>query len=459
MIRTLLPVAAVLASATPAVASVALYRPAPWNRGPVVAGERVTWAEQDTARHVRVHAVPVAGGAASDLASLDGGDDLGADWWFAASDRTLAIRTPSRLYVARGAGPFQGSPIGELPDGPIPVAVLGDDLVTVERRAGAGSEDRTADRVFSRPAAVAPFEVALPAGADRDALAVAGELIAVAVDSHAVVLIDRRSGQEVRRVAIPTAPITGAAQEIALAAPAIALSPEGGVVITEPASTESETPFVGFAPPGATSFFAVRLPADVEIDEQPIALAGDRFAYAHDGRVAVVRLPSAPAPAAMAPPTAALLYHGAPSTLVSDLSFDGDDLAWASATCAMLAKVPAPSERRIPPGPCFRAEIAVGEAVGVDPRRPRYGVPMRCVTTVGASCRVTVTLFDRDARRGIARVKASVPIGQARRLELAISRRLARRLRSKRGQIDVYEIHVRLSDGAGRSQLISSFAR
>jgi hypothetical protein len=350
------------------------------------------------------------------------------------------------LYSAGPGSPFEllADPIGFSSAVGNSLAVVGADVLTLEQpRPGF---DYSRARLVSRPAAGTAATVPLPERADLAAFDVAGDLIAVAIarrpveerpaDDVAVALLDRHTGQELRRIPIPT--------RLRDQLESLAVSPDGAVAFPV-------DDFIAWAPPAAAGFTALKPPREPQSDE--IELANGRIAYVAGGgqtkRVTVVEPPGAPGD------QLPVLYTGPPTAVIESLDFDGAHVAWQAAECDLISPAPAPAETRIPPGPCFRAEIGVTYFFPqrIPRRHPSYAARVHCTTTVGRACRMDVYAAVGRHRSGPVRV--AVPIGRGRLVRVPIPARVADRLRAamRRGK-DPSSLVVRLSDGAGRHRLL-----
>lgn len=423
-------VAATALMAGSASAGTALYAASDKHTPPELAGARLIWGEARSTGLV-VRAVPAAGGPPVVLGTLK---REAFSWTLAASATTIAARGDDRLYVARGGAPF-GAPLATGWDTAetFGLAVAGDDIVSVDAKEFLSDEGR----VVSRPAGAAPVEITLPRGARLNTLAVGGDNLAVLVGTaqraSAVAIIDRRTGAEVRRIPVPAGDLE---------------DPFGVVVADDGAVALYDliAPVAGWAPPGATAFSSVSLPVGGRVlGIELLALAKDRLVVRHDGRLHVVAL----TPGAAA---AQLIYRTPPSSDLQFGAFDGDRLSWRTLTCGLIATVPAPPESRVPPGACFRAEVALGveRLEGRD-----WLMPMECVTTVGRACRGTVSLRVLGRRAGRAQ-RVTIPRGGERLIRVRLPRTAAARLRKRGGPMFVHvATRLVLSDGAGKRKVFT----
>jgi hypothetical protein len=444
------------AAALPAHASVALAPVDYGSPGPVIAGDRVVWAVGTA-----VKSAPLTGAPTTALPGITPpqGSKLRV-FELAGSAQRLVARAAlttgdmrrDALYAAGPGSPFVplADPIGFPPLVPTSLAVAGEDVLTLEQPRPTYEQPRhlydySSVRLLARRAAGAPATVPLPKHADLAAFDVAGDLIAVAIakgptqerpDDVAIALLDRHTGQEVRRIPIQA--------KLRDQLDSLAVSPDGAVAFPV-------DDFIAWAPPGATGFTALRPPREPESDE--IEVANGRVAYVASAgltkRVRVVEPPASPGDDLPA------LFTGPPTASVESLDFDGTGVAWQSAECDLISPVPAPAETRIPPGPCFRAEIRVDY---FSPRRiprrdPSYPVGVHCTTTAGRACRMDAYVEVGHRRYGPVRV--ALPMGRGRLVRVPIPDRVADRLRRarKRGR-DPSSVVIRLSDGAGHRRLL-----
>src|SRR5262245_31309682 len=319
------------AAAVPAHASTALtpvtYEPP----GPVIAGDRVVWAEGTTGATIK--SAPLLGAPATTLPGItppQGSRLVGSD--LAGSAQRLVTRavlttgdTPREaLYSAGPGSPFEllADPIGFSSAVRNSLVVVGADVLTLEQpRSGF---DYSRARLVSRPAGGVPATVPLPERADLGAFDAAGDLIAVAIakrpveeqppDDVAIALLDRHTGRELRRIPIPT--------RLRDRLESLAVAPDGAVAF--PADD-----FMPRAPPGAAGFTALKPPREPQSDE--IELANGRIAYVAGGgqvkRVTVVEPPAAPGD------PLPVLFTGPPTAVIESLDFDGAHVAWQSAEC------------------------------------------------------------------------------------------------------------------------------
>jgi hypothetical protein len=114
------------------------------------------------------------------------------------------------------------------------------------------------------------------------------------------------------------------------------------------------------------------------------------------------------------------VFRGPPSVSVRSLSFDGRNVAFATAACALVGPAARSASRRtVPRGACLRSDAAV------NPESPtilgdRYRVRVACINAPAASCRLTVRLRTR-AGKPAGRLRARVPRGGSRVLEVPLN--------------------------------------
>jgi hypothetical protein len=247
--------------------------------------------------------------------------------------------------------------------------------------------------------------------ADSSLLDVAGSLIAYTVplgdagSRERVVVFDWRRRQVVHHVDLPAS------------VESIDLAPDGrilagvdsirdvGLYIADPMS-----------PPR-------RLLAGKWLDE-----ASARFA----GRLVVVKAGGQGEPwdhvAVVDPVTGAWRRLGPNSAEIDDIDAQGDRVAWEANGCVFGATVRDPGIRQIPAGPCPRSEVYLGGGEDLHRHARLVRVPVRCVTSDAARCRVRLRLADEDRNRTLASGRFAVRRGSARKVLLQLTRSSLRRL-------------------------------
>jgi hypothetical protein len=385
MIRIACVVAALLlTSSTPAFAQLrAVSDGAP----PVLFGDRVVWGARVGAS-VQFVSAPLAGGAAVPFGSLavPARDEL----WLAASPGLLAVqargsRAPARLYVAGADGAFRllADDVGEEPFDPLwpPVSVTSAGVFTQE-----------ATPLLRNPVSGSKLEVVYPPESNPGFLAAAGA-VGVASTEGALIVFDLASGRELHQISL---------ESFDPQVTSLAVSPAGDVAATTTAGDGTDV--LLYAPAGASR---VRVLAR-EVRMESVAVAGGRVAYVGSNRfdagVRVTVLDGA---------SGARVFRGPVSATAARLSFDGAHLAWATGGCTLVATVPAPSVRVLPPGPCVRTEAAVARLSG-------GRAEVTCLSAPRASCRVRAagrTLRLRVGRTRVLRaasVRVVDPDGRSR---------------------------------------------
>lgn len=414
MLRLLAAGIATLLLAAPAAADVRPLADRTDLGAPALNGDRVVYGDPGRTR-LRVFEQPLAGGAATQLASLP---TRRPAWDLAAGPDGLALRLyelrrrpqllagPPQGPLARVPGGSRGSRFAEAPD---LFSVPGGPLVV----------DR--ERVFLRPPGGPARELAMPRGADLEHLAAAGNVLAVWTPTE-IVLHDLPSGAVRSRLPLgdfARAPLIG-----------LGVSEAGDVALV---AEESGRDFLGWAPAGAAA--------------PRIALAGDQFGHvATGGGLIALEVPAVAGDAArvvVLDPTSdptRVLFRGPPAAAVRALDFDGRHVAWATDGCQLVADVGSPALRVIPAGPCARTEASFTQYV---PSSVRYRI--RCIATPGRRCRVDLRVYGSRLER-LARRVVTIRRGRARFVHIPVSPR-----------DDIFYTVGRVVDPDGRRRIAITF--
>lgn len=430
--------------------------------GAVFASGHAVWGNPDGSGGIRLRALPLAGGAPFNLPSIAArSGEFAGGFRLAGSASRLAARVQflvegDEVFVReqRQAAPFGAAlkVVGSRRpsksetsfdgyDFVRAITVVDDGLVTVEPTAS----DRL--RVMFHSDGGTSREIPLPPGANSETIEVAGDLLAVAVldpgddaytDDVAVVLLDRRTGAELRRVTIPK-PLRNQHHDLALSA-------DGALAFVEGAK-------IGWAPAGADRFVALRVPGR-DAAENPVAVAG--------GRIAGVRRTSAGVSQVVVMEPAAgggtlrYAYRGPPATEIQDVEFDGSHLAWKSRHCRFLTTIGERAvEDRIPAGRCVRADASVVTRLIATGRRSAVPVRVRCLTAVGKACGVNAVVEIRRRSRTLRfrSARTRVPVGRARTIRVPIGRRAAHQLDANPFSGNAF---IQLHDGGGASMRVET---
>ncbi len=394
--------------------------------GPVLLDGRVLWAERG-AGAARVLSAPAGGGAASVFAAVPSVARDSVE--LSAGTRTLAVlvRDPrtlaarGRLWTGGVAGGLTAvaSNVGGAPINPyVPGLQVSDaGLVTLEGGVGA----------FLRDGGGGPArEIALPPGADPEIVGVGGPFGVAPSSEGVVVVFDLHTDTEVREISLgrfdPTT-VNG-----------VAISPAGDVALTVPIGDGGDV--LLWAPAGASHVRELRRGREYST----VATAGGRVAWiGGDGLREGTRVTVIDAA------TRRTVFRGPPSFSVRSLSFDGRNVAFATASCALVGPAARSASRRTLPtgGGCLRSDAAV------NPSSPtilgdRYRVRVACINAPGTRCRVSARLTTRDGRSA-GQLVARVPRGGARTLSIPLN------ARGRAERDDRLRLRVTLRDPDGRT--------
>jgi hypothetical protein len=247
------------------------------------------------------------------------------------------------------------------------------------------------------------------------------------------VVIDRISGTVMRRVPI----------DQRFGGPyALGVGPDGALVFAADAGLE-------WSPAGSARFVHVAAnPAVVT----PV-IRGDKVAYSEMLPQAPLARPIVIALPATLPPAGTqiephVLFQGPPTEEVRTLDFDGTHLAWSSTTCQMVAALPAPSTRAIPPGPCVQSDASFLGFDGERPtvKRPYLRLGVTCATASDGACHLTIHAYLGPV---LATTRVTVAVGQVRRIvHIHLSRRALRRVQRRP---DGVVLTTTLRDSAGHT--------
>ena len=361
--------ALLLALAPSARAQTRALAPAEHQGGPALAGDRVYWASSSQGT-LTVRSAPAAGGEDATVGTVAVRKGVPAAWNLSAAPEGLALRLTDRLLIGGLAGPLAtlartGPDRARMADDPV-LWVTAAGTVTLERRGAVLRGGPGDGRVL-----------ALPAGADAGRFAAAGNLGA-AVTRDAAVVLDLRTGAEVRRLALDGPVVIG-----------IGLSPAGDLAIT--AELEDGSDVLLWAPAGADEFTVVAHEDRYGL----VATAGGRIAMAAPtaGRTGTRVVVLEPVPGG----EPRVLYRGPAAAAIDSLAFDGGTVGFSSRGCQLVARVdPASSRLTVPEGPCARTE---GWVTISDPTPGgTYRLHVACLTAPAKRCRIDVRVRTFDGR-------------------------------------------------------------
>lgn len=404
---------------------------------PALAGDRVAWSRAAGERGVRVFSAPPAGGPvrSSGVARIDRGQI--ERWTLDGAPGRLALRvsTPAEYLFA---GP-DGGPLGL--SGSTPLLA---ESAFPERDVWAGAESTVTleedpprnglVRLVVRSPGAPTRYIPLPDALNADQIDVSGTVAAVGYErgrARGVDLVDLRSGHTIRSVD------GGVLDSISY----VGLGDDGSVAVTGRSKRGRDV--AAYAVPGAARLRTVALGLFDEVDPGTagvalaVRIAGAGATLDGSSRVVVVRPGGDPR-------RPAVTFRGPPATDVDGLSFDGTRVVWGTDGCQVLAEARG-GTRLLPRGVCVRSEVATG-LYSLTRRAGRTGlsVPLRCLTGVGAVCRVRVTAVDRKSRPVASRT-ARIRAGRRSIVRLVLRGRTARRP----GKVTV---RVRIRDPGGRGR-------
>lgn len=436
---------------TTAVAAQALaltpLDPARADQPPILAGSRVVWTTDRpwapglySINEINLKTMPVDGGARTQLQPITTNAGYGfGPWEVAGSETTIAVRTytnpqaldgKDEVYVERGDGAFRPVPGPVRPatrfsTGGLDHVVAGDDVLTLEFRKVGGDFP-----LVKHAPGAARVRIPLPEGAEETSGRVAGDLLAVEVADKtpaegdapvAIAILDAHTGAELRRLAVP--------KEFLLSKDefygdgdllgGIEIGADGSVV----AGLRGAPRRFGWAAPDATRLTPLVVPRGLNV---PLALAAGRFVTVVGHRIVAATLPDFQ-----------VLYRSLPSNELTLGGFDGERLAYQSATCSLLARISDGPVTSMPEGPCLRSDAAVQHRSTVARRFP---VRVRCLLAPESSCDISARV-----RGGGGTRRAMVPVGSTKTFVFRLARRLVR-------YHDPPEVTVRVTDPGGMSE-------
>jgi hypothetical protein len=375
------------------------------------AGEQVLVTRTDGAK-LRVFAIPVTGGAASEVFSFDVPNGLhleSADLAASAQRAALAIAMVKSSRDAIGAvlafaGPVGGG-WGGLPPftdpGPNPLFALS---IQVDGERVFTTEVRDEPHVVLRDPE--PVEVAFTSEDEARSATFAGDFVAYRTGGETgpeprdlgdvLVVRDWRTG----------AVLSSADLEDDIGS--IALRPDGRAA----ASTVYDGKLYELRPGEPPRLLA---------HGGSPAYAGDSLVYWSGGGLRVIEA------------SGRIRRFGAPTASLMGFATDGSRVFWRANGCLLVDDVSAPPAAAPGPGPCPRSELAL-----VNRSSPHLArtvpVKLRCVAAPRA-CRGTLRLT--TAGNTISRrVRVSIPAGHARRLHVPLTGRGYRILRRKVARAD-----------------------
>ena len=364
--------------------------------GPVLLDGRVLWAERGDGV-ARILASPVGGGAATVFGTVPSvardSVELAAGTRSVAvlvrDPRTLAAR--GRLFTAGADGAFTAlaTNVGDAPFTPYAPGLYVTDSGVVTLEGGVGA--------FLRNGPGPAREIAIPPGADPERVGAGGTVGVSPSGEGVLVVFDLATDTEVRQISL--------GRFDPLTVSAVAISPAGDVALTVPVGDGSDV--LLWAPAGASHVRELRR----GLEYSTVATAGGRVAWV--GRESVRQGTRVTVIDAA---TRHTVFRGPPSSVVRSLSFDGRNVAFATASCALAGPARRSSSRRsIPEGVCLRSDAAVYADT-----ENRYRFQVACINAPGARCRVLARLTTRDGRTA-GRLDARVPRGGARTLSVPLN--------------------------------------
>ncbi len=416
-LSTPLAALAALAAAAPAHAAepVALAVPAPSSGvAVVIAGDEVLFAERPRVDVVRVRAVRPGSRATTRLERSP--RDPEAPLSLAASPARAAVVLAGDLFGGPLAGPF--APLSTAATG---AAVTGDDLITTER------PGRVVVRDLSGRS---PGSVLVP-GAEGELLGrvrAAGAFVAYATrteERDTVIVVDRRTGAETLRIALPRTLDDFDVQA------------DGKLAVAVPRTRDATA--VGWAAAGRPGVRDVAVAAR----QTPVRIAGDRIAFVRPAggegtEAAMTDLEGFAGPASF------------PAAAIGSLDFDGDRLAFATASCVYVARAAGLTVRAAPPaGPCARAwaDLTAPRSAALSARNRTLRYAVACSMAPAGGCRGTLRLT--FSRRGggtatLLRARVAVPRGARETVAVRLGLQALEALRTRSG--DRLEAHLQLEE-------------
>jgi hypothetical protein len=380
--------------------------------GPVLAGDRVLWGEQDGS-DFRLRSVPLTGGRPVTVFRHGvEGPDPGWRALDASASRAAFALDPGSAFAGRPGGPF-----AKLAERAVTVDVAGDAVVTAE-----------ANRVLVHRPGLPVAPLAPPAEADPGGVAAEGDHVAYPV---------RREGRD----EVVVTDLTSGAERYRILAAAFDLQADGKLATLTGAALAWASP----AEPRPHRIRLGRRVDDVRIAANRLVVrargpqvpTGGTGVSADHLKLVDLRGRSKP----VTPRTVSL----------RGLDYDGRALAWSANGCILVSDLRGPSPAAVPPGPCFRAEVIVEDVdpPRLSPRRRTIQASLTCVSAPGGRCRGEVRLQIGEARATLDRspyrldagqrgsVRLSVPVRWLPRLERPTAVRIEARTRDPQGRISV----------------------
>jgi hypothetical protein len=155
-----------------------------------------------------------------------------------------------------------------------------------------------------------------------------------------------------------------------------------------------------------------------------------------------------------------------PSARIADLVADGQRVAWRQNGCLLVADIADPPGPLLPPGPCARSELLLGDAFGEVKVGSDRVVPivLRCLTGPPPGCRGSVTLSVLEGLSGpeSERVSFSIRSGASRRIRIRLKVRayaaLVREETKPDGDGAVFVLGTTIDRAGRRSRLLAGYS-